>query len=140
MAYDSQPILRHAIVAVIEDRGEILLVERAAADTYPGYWNAVTGSLEDGESQQDALRREALEEVGLHIEPVHRVWQSVTRRAHYVLHWWQCRLVGSRAVIPQPAEVAAWQWVRREQAHLAALMFSDSRWFFRNVYPLSRRA
>jgi 8-oxo-dGTP pyrophosphatase MutT (NUDIX family) len=131
--------LRHAIVAVIEDGSELLLVQRASTDTYPGYWSAVTGSIEPGESQQAACIRESREEVGLSIQPIRKVWETITRRAHFVLHWWQCELAGPRAVVPDPREVGDFTWIRHADVSKIGLMFSDSRWFFREVYTRTRR-
>lgn len=127
--------LRQAIVAVIVDRGEVLVVERAAADTYPGYWSAITGSMEPGESQIQACIREAREEAGLEVRPLRKVWESTTRRAHFVLHWWVCELAGSRDVTPDPAEVADARWLPIDQAARMPLMFSDARFFLREVLP-----
>jgi 8-oxo-dGTP diphosphatase len=135
--HDLHPV-RHAIVAVIEDRGDVLLVERAATDTYPGYWSAVTGSIEPGETQQAACVRECREEVGLRVKPVRKLWETVTRRAHFVLHWWQCELNGPRTVTPDPLEVGDFGWVHGRDLHRIGLMFSDARWFFREIYPHTR--
>lgn len=137
MFQDQRP-LRHAIVAIIEDGDDILFVERAAEDTYPGYWSAVTGSMERGETQQRAIVRECMEEVGLRVRPVRKLWESATRRAHFVLHWWQCDLDGPREVTPDPSEVAAYKWLKFDDIAAIPLMFSDSRWFFREVYPATR--
>jgi 8-oxo-dGTP diphosphatase len=134
---DQRP-LRHAIVAVIESGDDILFIERAATDTWPGYWSNVTGSLDAGDDQQTACVREASEEVGLRIKPVRKLWESVTRRAHFVLHWWQCELVGSRDVTPDPKEVANWKWISFGEIEHIPLMFADSRWFFRAIYPATR--
>lgn len=138
MFKDLRP-LRHAVVAVIEDGDDVLLIERAATDTYPGYWSAVTGSLEPGESQQMACIRECQEEVGLIVKPVRKVWESITRRAHFVLHWWQCELDGPRKVIPDPEEVGDFAWVKQADVSKIGLMFGDARWFLREVYPRTRR-
>lgn len=134
--FDDLRPLRHAIVALIHAGDELLLIERAAADTYPGYWSAVTGAMDDGETQQAACIREAREEVGLHVRPVRKVWESVTRRASFVLHWWQCELAGPREVKADPAEVGAWRWVREQEIAKLTPMFSDARWFHREIYPL----
>ena len=138
--FEDQRPLRHAIVAVIESGDEILFIERAAMDTWPGYWSTVTGQMESDESQQSACVREAFEEVGLRIKPVRKLWESMTRRAHFVLHWWQCELVGSREVTPDPKEVADHKWIKRGDIQDIPLMFSDSRWFFRAVYPATRHS
>jgi len=51
---------------------ECLLLKRSARDPlYPGIWQVVTGTLEDGERAVDAAAREVREETGLNIE---RFW------------------------------------------------------------------
>ncbi len=128
--------VRHAVVVLVRDGDELLLIERAKTDSYPGYWSAITGSMEAGESQHDACIREAAEEAGLSVQPIAQVFESMTRRAHFVLHWWLCALQGSRQVTPQPEEVGAWQWLKPAAAADLPLMFSDTRYFLREVYPL----
>lgn len=132
--------LRHAVVAIIEDGDKVLMISRAATDTYPGYWSAVTGSLEEGESQQLACIRECREEVGLRVKPVRKVWESITRRAHFVLHWWQCDLDGPRAVVPELTEVGDYGWFKHEDIPKIGLMFGDARWFLSEIYPRTRHA
>ena len=138
MCNNQRPLL-HAISAVIEDGDEILFVERAAVDTYPGYWSSVTGSIEPGETQQQAVIRECMEEVGLRVKPVRKLWESATRRAPFVLHWWECCLDGPREVRPDASEVAAYRWLKYDEIARMPLMFADSRWFFREVYPVTAK-
>lgn len=128
--------IRHAVVVLVRDGDDMLFIERAKTDSYPGYWSAVTGSMEPGESQHDACIREAAEEVGLTVKPTRKLFESMTRRAHFLLHWWECQLVGSREVTPQPTEVGAWKWLKPEQSVGLPLMFSDTRCFLALVYPL----
>lgn len=60
---------------VRDDRGRILLIRRSEEVEWdPGLWELPGGKAEHGETIQDALAREALEETGLAIEvgdPVH---------------------------------------------------------------------
>ncbi|MHC4840150.1 MAG: NUDIX hydrolase [Planctomycetota bacterium] len=127
--------LRHAIVAIIEDGDEILMIERAKQDSFPGYWSAVTGGVEPGESPAEACIRECMEEVGLLVQPTQKVWESMTRRMPFVLHWWRCELIGDKMINPDPVEVGGYRWVKIDRAHMMPLMFSDSRFFYREIYP-----
>ncbi|MFA7680593.1 MAG: NUDIX domain-containing protein, partial [Pigmentiphaga sp.] len=55
------------VAAVIEQEGQFLLVEE---HTDKGLqWNQPAGHLEQGESLQQAVIREVLEETGYHFEP-----------------------------------------------------------------------
>lgn len=130
--------LRHAIVAIIEDGDDMLFIERGKEDTYGGYWSNVTGQMDEGEAQPAACIREAAEEVGLKVIPERKVWESVTRGSHFVLHWWLCRLDGPREVKPQAGEVESFRWVKLAQVAEIAPMFSDTRLFYRDIYPLVR--
>ena len=52
--------------------GKVLLVKRAPdMRFYPDVWDLFGGHVEGGESLEDALRREAMEELGIAIESFH---------------------------------------------------------------------
>lgn len=54
---------------IIRDQ-KILLLRRADwAPLFPGHWHGPTGKIEEGESPKQTIIREALEEVGLTINP-----------------------------------------------------------------------
>ena len=56
---------------------EVLLLERAR---HPGFWQSVTGSLEDGEELSATARREVLEETGIDAAAAEIIdWQTTTR-------------------------------------------------------------
>lgn len=48
----------------------ILITQRPSATVYGGYWEFPGGKVEPGETPQACAAREALEEVGLAVEPV----------------------------------------------------------------------
>jgi dihydroneopterin triphosphate diphosphatase len=50
------------LIVIYTDGGEFLLLERRRP---PGFWQSVTGSLEWGETADDAARRELVEETGI---------------------------------------------------------------------------
>ncbi len=58
--------------ALIHD-GKILVVRRSLDDDFlAGYYELPGGKLDPGETEEDAIRREMAEEVGLRVEPVKR--------------------------------------------------------------------
>ena len=58
----------HAVLCYIRDRGRVLLQHKAVGRFGGGFWNAPGGKIADGESPEDAARREVLEETGLTID------------------------------------------------------------------------
>ena len=55
-------IPRSALVVIYTGDLEVLLIERA---DYPGYWQSVTGSQEEGETPIQTAMREVMEETGI---------------------------------------------------------------------------
>ena len=97
--YPDAPIV--AVGAIIRDGTRILLIRR---DREPakGRWTFPGGGVELGETINDALRREALEETGLQVEPgeliaiVDRIVRDDAGRVqyHYVILDFLARPVG----------------------------------------------
>jgi 8-oxo-dGTP diphosphatase len=54
-----------AAAVILRADGRFLLAQRPPGKAYAGYWEFPGGKIEDGESAQDALRRELHEELGI---------------------------------------------------------------------------
>ncbi|RIK81376.1 MAG: NUDIX hydrolase [Planctomycetota bacterium] len=106
---DSHPIVRRGAVAIIVREERCLMIRRAEGIAAPGAYCFPGGGIEPGESEADALCRELREELGVAIEPISRVWESVTPWGVH-LAWWTARLAESAELTPSPAEVAEVLW------------------------------
>jgi dihydroneopterin triphosphate diphosphatase len=63
-----QPRSVQVVIFAETDRGrEFLLLRRVS--NHGGFWQSVTGSLEDGETHREAAVREVLEETGITVRP-----------------------------------------------------------------------
>jgi 8-oxo-dGTP diphosphatase len=60
-----------AVGVLIRADGAFLLTSRPPGKVYEGYWEFPGGKVEAGESVEQALRRELIEEIGIVIGPVH---------------------------------------------------------------------
>ena len=56
-----------AVGVLIKPNGDFLLTSRPPGKVYEGYWEFPGGKLEAGETVEQALRRELMEEIGLTI-------------------------------------------------------------------------
>ena len=64
-------VVEVAVGVLIQADGQFLLTSRPPGKVYEGYWEFPGGKLERGESVEQALRRELIEEIGVTISTVH---------------------------------------------------------------------
>lgn len=128
-----------AVGVLLQADGSFLLTSRPAGKVYEGYWEFPGGKLEQGETVEQALRRELIEELGITIGPV-ELWKTqmvdyphALVRLHFckVRHWegeLQMREAQSFAwqrlpveVVPVlPGTVPVLTWLADERGFLAA--------------------
>lgn len=126
--------MKDAVAVVIKKGDKYLLIQRAKPGHAEDYWCPVTGAVEDGETQEQAVAREAKEEMGIEVEPVRKVWECLTDDKEYLLHWWHAKLVRDE-ITASPAEVKEYGWFSNPQMDNLARMFDADRVFFEQVAP-----
>ena len=123
-----------AIVAVVRRAGRILVIQRGPGARWPGYWAPLSGKVEAGETQEEALVREVHEKVGLTVSPSAKVWESQTEDGSFRLHWWMAEAEAGE-VLMQPGEVSDVRWVTAGEFSRLEPVFADDRVFFESVLP-----
>jgi isopentenyl-diphosphate delta-isomerase len=104
---------------IFNDDGDVLITRRALTKkTWPGVWtNSACGHPGPGESMEDAIRRRAADELGLHLSEVTMVLPDFRYRAvdaSGVVENEVCPVFVAKAVgepAPIAAEVCELQWV-----------------------------
>jgi len=99
--------------AVVEQDGCYLLTRRLEHTHLAGAWEFPGGKCEEGETLDESLRREMLEELGVNVEVGREV---LTARHTYAertveLHFFACRLRGE----PHPRLGQEMRWVPRHE-------------------------
>ncbi|TCC37394.1 NUDIX hydrolase [Kribbella capetownensis] len=125
---------REAIVAVVRRCERVLVIQRGPAARLPGYWAPLSGKLDPGETQAEALVREVREEVGLKVTPIAKVWESQTEDAAFILHWWTAE-PEEGDLVTHPGEVSDARWVTACEFSQLQPIFSSDRVFFEQVLP-----
>jgi A/G-specific adenine glycosylase len=126
-----RPAIPHYNVtaAVIwKNPSEFLVAQRAAIGLLGGLWEFPGGKVEPGESLQDCLRREILEELGVRIV----VGDSLTVVKHaythfrITLHAFYARIADGE---PDPSAIgcADWRWIRLAEVQALAFSAADLR-------------
>ena len=123
-----------AVVAVITNGDKVLLIERAPTVRGGGYWAPVSGEVEPGESQEAAVAREAMEEVGLTVRPLRKVWENISSRGTFRLHWWLAEYVAGELVL-EKREVSDARWLTAGEINSMDTTFEGDREFFQKVLP-----
>ena len=125
---------RQAIVAVLRRDERVLVILRGPAAQRPGYWAPLSGKIEPGETQEQAVVREVREEVGLTVVPLAKVWESETDDRRFRLHWWTAQ-ADTGEVVPDPGEVAETRWVTPQEFLALDPVFDGDREFFERILP-----
>ncbi len=135
MPHDStQPLLsppnapaRRGVVIVVAEAERLLVIRRSEFVVAPRMHCFPGGHIEPGESEIDAVAREFREELGGHVQPRERLWESVSPRGVH-LAWWSASLLDpAQPLAPDPAEVEAAFWcTHAEMAALPDLLDSNA--------------
>jgi 8-oxo-dGTP pyrophosphatase MutT (NUDIX family) len=126
--------MEQAVVVVVRRGGRVLMVQRGPRSTFPGWWQPVSGRIEPGETQADAAVREAREEVGLHVQPLRKVWECPADGADFQLHWWLADSARGE-IAPDGVEICDARWLTPEEIRALPHTFAGDREFFSRILP-----
>ena len=112
------PSLKHLHVtcAIIERDGLVLAAQRSTAMSLPLKWEFPGGKIDPGESPEECLRRELVEEMGIHVS----VGKSLPLSTHHyptftiTLHPFVCSIQSGEIVLHEHAAVT---WLSPEELH-----------------------
>jgi mutator protein MutT len=99
--------------ALIEHEGKVLVAQRKYADRFGGLWEFPGGKIEDGESKEQAMRRELDEELGIDVEVagLALVTEDEIPDLKIIFHLFQCTIKKGE---PRPIDCQDVKWVTLE--------------------------
>lgn len=105
-------VMLHVVCAVVEnEKGEFLLCQRPDGKSQAGLWEFPGGKIETGESEQAALKREIIEELGCQLLVGEALDSVVHAYGDFTIKLipYRCKLVNGQS--PQALEHQAVEWV-----------------------------
>ena len=107
------------VAAVIERDGRFLVTRRQPGTHLEGYWEFPGGKCRDGETQEESLAREILEELDTAILNPQKIFETSHIYPDRIvqLHFYRCALAGT----PRPLLGQDLRWVSRSD--LGTLQF-----------------
>jgi ADP-ribose pyrophosphatase YjhB (NUDIX family) len=97
--------LKRSVALVIEGPAGLLLVRRPEDDEdLPGLWGLPAASLDEGESEEEAVRRAGRAKLGVEVRPIRSLGEAVGERAGYRIRMrdWEAEILTGSPVVPQP--------------------------------------
>lgn len=102
------------VAAVIARDGAYLITQRRAAAALPLLWEFPGGRVEEGESDEQALRREVDYRLGVQVETGEMISFVSHPYEHYVvdLYLYECTIAGGE---PEIRNVKDFKWVKSDE-------------------------
>ena len=90
----------HVVAAIIQNDHKFLLGKRSLQKmSSPGKWSPISGRVEIGESEEEALERECFEEIGLTVKAEKKVFEFDIDDGKTRIHWWTANVISGEAFL-----------------------------------------
>lgn len=113
----------NVVAAIIEKDGKIFATQRGYGD-YKDWWEFPGGKIEEGETHEDALKREIREELNAEI----KVGELISRvefdypKFHLIMHCYICKLLSEEVEL---LEHEAARWLSRDELYSVRWLEAD---------------
>lgn len=126
-----------AVALIKNEEGKYLLIK--LANYYPSYkehkdeWCPIAGHVEPGETPQQTLNREAIEELGIEIEPTSQITEWDQDIPGETAVWWKAKItIGP--IKPNEHEIAEYGWFSPEEAKNIKLWPATRKFFEKFIW------
>ena len=77
--------MKRVIAAIIVNDGKVLITQRKPTDRFPNKWEFPGGTIEDGETPEECLKRELKEELDIDVDVGEYLGESVYPYEHVTI-------------------------------------------------------
>ena len=119
-----------AVCVVIDEIGRILLIRPSDIKNFGEYqsaWYPPTGHVKEGESVEQALVREAYEELNINIKPIELISEWEQDVPGETAYWWKCKIVGGEMMNGE--EIAEHRYFLPEETKKLKLWPAEKKFF-----------
>lgn len=109
------PVICPSVIVGIRNGERFLVTRYAASHSVFRRWALVAGYVETGETPEEAVQREVMEEVGLHVRNIRYYKSQPWPVSGALLLGYLCDLDGSSQIRIDPSELAEACWLTREE-------------------------
>ncbi len=109
--------IRRGVIGILNRGDEYLMIRRSDAVAKPGCWCFPGGHVEPGETPRQAVGRELLEELGIHVNPTRRLGSVRVVDSRHILVVWCVAHIGGNFQLAEK-EIADMRWVTPEQIRM----------------------
>ncbi|MBK7960645.1 MAG: NUDIX domain-containing protein [Bdellovibrionales bacterium] len=121
------------VAVVIKDQNKFLLGKRSLSKkSAPGYWCPVSGKIEIGETEQEAVVREVFEEVNLVVVAKGKLGIFDTRDRSATIHWWLVDVVSGEPSLKND-EHSELRWFSISEMEIFENVFSEDIELFKTL-------
>lgn len=108
------PQICPSVIVAVRNGEKICLIKYSQAHSSFARYALVAGYVETGETPEDTVRREVMEEVGLHVKNLTYYKSQPWPVSGALLHGYFCDLDGDDSITVDPFELSDAEWVSRE--------------------------
>jgi 8-oxo-dGTP pyrophosphatase MutT (NUDIX family) len=121
------------VAAIIQKDRRFLIGKRSPHKIKgPGVWSPISGRMEPGETQRDAVVREVWEEVGLRVNALKHVTSFDIHGGTTELHWWTTEILSGEATLKNDEHTEI-RWVTLGEMKMLKPIFKEDIEVFEGV-------
>lgn len=124
------------VAAIIKKDSKFLFGKRSLSKkSAPGLWSPISGKIEAGETQEEAIVRECQEEIGLYVQARKKITEFDIDNGKARLHWWIVDIVSGNEFLKND-EHTELRWFSVEEIKNERQIFSQDIAVFLNLSNL----